>query len=77
MNAIVKQVYNTYITDSMGVTISDNFVVKYESGVVKKFKNRNRISKNVSEFIKDHADTSISESITDKNSTTHTLIIWR
>lgn len=77
MNAIVKQVYNAHITDSLGVTISDNFIVKYESGVIRNFKNRNRISKNVDKFIKEHSDTSISKSITDKNNTTHTSIIWK
>lgn len=77
MNAIVKQVYNAHITDSLGVTISDNFIVNYESGITRKFNSRNRISKNVNAFIKDHAENSIVESITDKNGITHTSIIWK
>lgn len=77
MKVIVKQVYNVHITDSLGITISDNFIVKYRSGIIRKFNSRNRISKNVSSFIKDHANTSISESITDKNNVTHTSIIWK
>lgn len=77
MNAMIKYVYNSHITDSYGVTISDIFTVKYASGAIRKFKCRNRISKNVASFIKAHADNSTAESITDKKGTTHTSIMWK
>ena len=75
-NAIIKYVYNAHVTDIDGVTISDVFTTIYESGAVRKFKCRNKVSKNVADFIKAHADKSKHESITDKYGKTHTSIIW-
>jgi hypothetical protein len=53
------------------------FTTIYKSGAVREFKCKNKISKNVADFIKAHMDKSKSESITDKYGKTHTLIIWK
>ena len=76
-NAIVERVYNKHITDEYGATISDEFLVKYKSGQKRKFKCRNSLSNNVADFIRNHADNSKVDSITDKNKKTFTAIIWR
>ena len=75
--AIVERVYNNHKTDEYGVTISDEFIAVYKSGVTRTFICRNRISKNVADFIKTHADNSESHAVTDKMGRSYVEIIWR
>lgn len=77
MKAIVVRVYNNHKTDEYGVTISDEFIAVYKSGVTRTFKCRNRISKNVANFIKTRADNSEVCAVTDKMGRTYVEIIWR
>lgn len=72
---IVTKVHNAHITDKYGITISDKFTVVYESGVIRTFKCRNKLSRTAFEFLATH--TSTADSITDKYGKTYTSITWR